>query len=72
MESVFIQLIKINYWKLITEFFFICIQRKLNLNFTKGEKIRCFGIMGSHVKFAFHLVVKLSVELGYIFLSLRL
>jgi hypothetical protein len=33
---------------------------------------RCFGMMGSHGNFAFNLVVKLSVELGYIFLSLRL
>jgi hypoxanthine-guanine phosphoribosyltransferase len=32
----------------------------------------CFGIMGGQVNFAFHLVVKLSVELGYVFLSLRL
>jgi hypothetical protein len=28
---------------------------------------RCFGIMGGHGNFAFNLVVKLSVELGYIF-----
>jgi hypothetical protein len=33
---------------------------------------RCFGIMGGHGKFAFNLVVKLSVELGYVFLSFRL
>jgi hypothetical protein len=32
----------------------------------------CFSIMGSHENFEFHLVVKLSVDLGYIFLSLRL
>jgi hypothetical protein len=28
--------------------------------------------MGGHGNFAFNLVVKLSVELGYVFLSLRL
>jgi hypothetical protein len=28
---------------------------------------RCFGIMGGHGKFAFNSVVKLSVELGYVF-----
>jgi hypothetical protein len=33
---------------------------------------RRFGIMGSHENFAFDLVVKLSVELGYVILSLRL
>jgi hypothetical protein len=33
---------------------------------------RCFGIMESHRNLAFNLVVKLSVELGYVFLSLRL
>jgi hypothetical protein len=33
---------------------------------------RCFGIRGGHGKSAFKLVVKLSVELGYVFLSLRL
>jgi hypothetical protein len=33
---------------------------------------RCFGIMGSYGNVAFNLVVKLSVELGYVFLSLRL
>jgi hypothetical protein len=45
---------------------------------------RCFGIMGGHGNFAFNLVVnkevkvltlplvKLSIELGYVFLSLRL
>jgi hypothetical protein len=33
---------------------------------------RCFGIMEGHENFVFNLVVKLSVELGYSFLSLRL
>jgi hypothetical protein len=33
---------------------------------------RCFGIMGGHRNLAFNLVVKLSVDLGYVFLSLRL
>jgi hypothetical protein len=33
---------------------------------------RCFGIMEGHGNFAFNLVVKLSVELDYVFLSLRL
>jgi hypothetical protein len=33
---------------------------------------RCFDIMKGHGNFAFNLVVKLSVELGYVFLSLRL
>jgi hypothetical protein len=33
---------------------------------------RCFGIRGGHGKSAFKLAVKLSVELGYFFLSLRL
>jgi hypothetical protein len=28
---------------------------------------RCFGIIGDHGNFAFNLVVKLSVELGYVF-----
>jgi hypothetical protein len=32
---------------------------------------RCFGIRGGHGKSAFKLAVKLSVELGYVFLSLR-
>jgi hypothetical protein len=32
----------------------------------------CFVIMGGHGNFAFNLVVKLSVELGYVFLSFRL
>jgi hypothetical protein len=32
----------------------------------------CFGIMGGHGNFAFNLVVKLSVELGYVFLIFRL
>jgi hypothetical protein len=36
------------------------------------HKMHCFGIMGGHGNFAFDLVVKLSAELGYIFLSLRL
>jgi hypothetical protein len=27
----------------------------------------CFGTMGGHGDFAFNLVVKLSVELGYLF-----
>jgi hypothetical protein len=34
--------------------------------------LRCFGIMGGHGNLAFNLVVKLSVELGYVFLSLTL
>jgi hypothetical protein len=33
---------------------------------------RCFGIRGGHGKSAFKLAVKMSVELGYVFLSLRL
>jgi hypothetical protein len=33
---------------------------------------RCFGIRGDHGKSAFKLAVKLSVELGYVFRSLRL
>jgi hypothetical protein len=33
---------------------------------------RCFCIMGGHGKFAFNLLVKLSVELGYVFVNLRL
>jgi hypothetical protein len=33
---------------------------------------RYFGIMGSHGNVAYNLVVKLSVELSYIFISLRL
>jgi hypothetical protein len=33
---------------------------------------RCFGIRGGHGKSAFKLAVNLSVELGYVFLSLRL
>jgi hypothetical protein len=28
---------------------------------------RCFDIMGGHGNFAFNLVVKLSVEFGYVF-----
>jgi hypothetical protein len=32
----------------------------------------CFGIMRGHGNFAFNLVVMLSVELGYVFLSLSL
>jgi hypothetical protein len=35
-------------------------------------KLRCFDIMGGHGKFAFNLVVKLSVQLSYVFLNLRL
>jgi hypothetical protein len=34
--------------------------------------LHCFGIMGGHGNFAFNLIVKLSVELGYVFPSLRL
>jgi hypothetical protein len=33
---------------------------------------QCFGIRGGHGKSAFKLAVKLSVELGYVFLNLRL
>jgi hypothetical protein len=33
---------------------------------------RYFCTMGGHGNFAFNLVVKLCVELGYVFLSLRL
>jgi hypothetical protein len=33
---------------------------------------RCFVITGGHGNFAFNLIVILSVELGYAFLSLRL
>jgi hypothetical protein len=33
---------------------------------------RCFGIKGGHENFVFNLVVKLSVELGYVFVSLWL
>jgi hypothetical protein len=33
---------------------------------------RCFGIRGGHGKSAFKLAVKLPVELGYVFLRLRL
>jgi hypothetical protein len=33
---------------------------------------RCFGIRGGHGKSAFKLAIKLSVEFGYVFLSLRL
>jgi hypothetical protein len=33
---------------------------------------RCFGIMGGHGNVAFNLAVKLSVELSFVFLSLRL
>jgi hypothetical protein len=33
---------------------------------------RCFDIMGGHGYFSFNLVVKLSVELGYVFVNLRL
>jgi hypothetical protein len=33
---------------------------------------RCFDIMGGHGNFAINLVVKLAVELGYVFLRLRL
>jgi hypothetical protein len=33
---------------------------------------RCFDIMGGHGNFAFNLVLKLSVELGYVFLSFKL
>jgi hypothetical protein len=32
----------------------------------------CFGIMGDRGNLVFHLVVKLSVELGFVFISLRL
>jgi hypothetical protein len=42
---------------------------------TKSSSIyhsRCFGIRGGHGKSAFKLAVKLSVESGYVFLSLRL
>jgi hypothetical protein len=33
---------------------------------------RCFGIMGGHGNFVFNWIVKLSVELGYVFQSFRL
>jgi hypothetical protein len=34
--------------------------------------LRCVSIMEGHVNFEFNLIVKLSVELGQIFLPLRL
>jgi hypothetical protein len=40
--------------------------------FVSKKHSRHFGIMEGHGNFAFNLVVKLSVELGYSFLSLRL
>jgi hypothetical protein len=47
----------------------------LGLQITKEKNIfprGIMGIMGRHGNFAFNLIVKLSVELGYVFLSLRL
>jgi hypothetical protein len=43
-----------------------------NKHYPAKMQSRCFGIMGGHGNFAFNLVVKLSVALGYVFLSLRL
>jgi hypothetical protein len=51
------------------------IQREWTLDINVTLRIchsRCFGIRGGHGKSAFKLAVKLSVELGYVFLSLRL
>jgi hypothetical protein len=61
--------------------FFICDSGKFQNNLDDQDLMlatvpichsRCFGIRGGHGKSAFKLVVKLSVELGYVFLSLRL
>jgi hypothetical protein len=41
-------------------------------NFRIKMHLRCFGIMRGNRNFAFDLVVKLSVEMDYLFLSLRL
>jgi hypothetical protein len=51
----------------------VIVDRSRCINFsvyTPKINSRCFGI--GHGNFAFNLVVKLSVELGYVFLSLRL
>jgi hypothetical protein len=34
--------------------------------------VKCRNVLGGHGNFAFNLVVNLSVELGHIFLNLRL
>jgi hypothetical protein len=39
--------------------------------FSKVNEVS-FKTMGGHGNFAFNLIVKVSVELGYVFLSLRL
>jgi hypothetical protein len=50
------------------------IQREQDLLIDVQNKMhsRCFGIMGGHGNFMFNLIVNLSVELGYVFISLRL
>jgi hypothetical protein len=54
---------------------FLILKQIIPGHFFNSEHIyhsRCFGIRGGHGKSAFKLAVKLSVELGYVFLSLRL
>jgi hypothetical protein len=54
-----------------TRIFFIYVMTNDSTFICKLQS-RCFAIMRDHGNFAFNLVVKLSVELGYVFLSLRL
>jgi hypothetical protein len=50
----------------------ISIKSSSYVQHTVGKYARYFGIMGGHGDFPFNLLVKMSVELGYVFLSLRL
>jgi hypothetical protein len=52
-----------------------CLERRLVLEIkviAEFAKCRNNSIMEGHGNFAFNLVVKMSVELGYVFPSLRL
>jgi hypothetical protein len=55
--------------------FLFCLERRLVLEIkviAEFAKCRNNSIMEGHGNFAFNLVVKMYVELGYVFLSLRL
>jgi hypothetical protein len=68
------QQISLNFLNLVK--FYICKPKSTGRgSLIKKQTIchsRCFGIRGGYGKSAFKLAVKLSVELGYFFLSLRL
>jgi hypothetical protein len=70
--------LKLIFIKLESELFeiYYIVINETKLNFMERYSYKmhshCFARLRGHGNFAFHLVVKLSVELGYVFLSLRL